>query len=152
MARSHIENAMMSDGRRRMEEFFRSRLATTATTTATVVRAPHGETERAPVGLRVVCNEQSPSSYSKTTDATHRTPRAAPRQRTAPPRRAARTRVRTIGAGWRALRNREETKVYLVYLLLCFCLAIFSAPDEPHTAEVPRALGSRQPRGMMTQQ
>ena len=76
-----------------------------------------------------------------------RTGAAPRRQRTAPPRRAARTRVRTIGAGQRALRNREETKIYLVYLLLCFWYTIFSAPEEPRTAEVPRALGSRQPRG-----
>ena len=56
-----------------------------------------------------------------------RTGAAPRRQRTAPPRRAARTRVRTIGAGQRALRNREETKIYLVYLLLCFWYTIFSA-------------------------
>ena len=76
-----------------------------------------------------------------------RTGAAPRRQRTAPPRRAARTvrrtRVRTIGAGQRALRNREETKIYLVYLLLCFWYTIFSAPEEPRTAEVPRARGSR---------
>ena len=78
--------------------------------------------------------------------ASMRTGAAPRRQRTAPPRRAARTCVRTIGAGQRALRNREETKIYLVYLLLCFWYTIFSAPEEPRTAEVPRALGSRQPR------
>jgi len=75
-----------------------------------------------------------------------RTGAAPRRQRTAPPRRAARTRVQTIGAGIVALRNREETKIYLVYLLLCFWYTIFSAPEGPQPAEVPRALSSRQPR------
>lgn len=79
-----------------------------------------------------------------------RTGAAPRRQRTAPPRRAARTRVQTIGAGIVALRNREETKIYLVYLLLCFWYTIFSAPEGPQPAEVPRALSSRQPRGSMS--
>ena len=75
-----------------------------------------------------------------------RTGAAPRRQRTAPPRRAARTRVQTIGAGIVALRNREETKIYLAYLLLCFWYTIFSAPEGPQPAEVPRAVSSREPR------
>ena len=49
---------------------------------------------------------------------------------------AARTRLLPIGAGQQTSRNREETKNYPVYFILCFCLAIFGAASGSPLAHV----------------
>ena len=62
---------------------------------------------------------------------------------------AARTRVLPIGAGQQASRNREETKHYPVYLLLCFCLTIFGTARRGVRPRVwGGAFWSCQPRGL----